>query len=165
MICPHCKKENVNEYASVCAYCKGNMRPGTVSEEMAVELRKEQKRTFVFSVLKGVLLAVLAIAVIAVVALVLKSSSDNNSESTTTTQQQNQQLQGDVTTTHKNQQAQGIVTTTQAPNIEKNETTVNPTLFGEWTDITIGDKTLTLPKTAMVINGNTVKCLVPWKAF
>ena len=34
MVCPHCKKENFNENAVVCAYCKQNMHT-TVTNEVA----------------------------------------------------------------------------------------------------------------------------------
>ena len=32
MVCPHCKKENFNEKAVVCAYCKQNMHTAIPNE-------------------------------------------------------------------------------------------------------------------------------------
>ena len=44
MICPNCKKENMNEYATVCAYCNQPLYSSDVAEAKAVELSAKQKK-------------------------------------------------------------------------------------------------------------------------
>ncbi|MBE6804793.1 MAG: hypothetical protein E7528_07850 [Ruminococcaceae bacterium] len=111
MICPHCKKENANEYAVVCAYCKNNMYPGSNPEEKAKELSKSQQKDSVSSSVKGVLSVILAIIVIIGVILIPKPSFDNKNDGETPVQNRTQ-------TTTQNQQSQNTVTTTKASVIE-----------------------------------------------
>ena len=42
MICPNCKKENMNEYATVCAYCNQPLFSSDVAEAKAAELSAKQ---------------------------------------------------------------------------------------------------------------------------
>ena len=67
MICPNCKKENMNEYATVCAYCKQELYQGGNSEEKAKELAAKQKSDKTNSTIKVLISVVLAIAVAVVV--------------------------------------------------------------------------------------------------
>ena len=53
MICPNCKKENANKYATVCAYCGAPLYEKEAAEEKAKELahahtmqRAERARLF-----------------------------------------------------------------------------------------------------------------------
>ena len=108
MICPHCKKENANEYAVTCAYCKNNMYPDANPEEKAKELRQAQQKDSVFSGLKGILSVILAIVVVVGVILMPKPSFDNNEHTPT---------QNNIETTTQKQQTQNVVTT-QAPIVE-----------------------------------------------
>lgn len=111
MICPHCKKENANEYAVVCAYCKGNMYPGADPEEKAKELKQAQQKDSASSSIKSVLSVILAIVVIVGVILMPKPSFNNkNGESTP--------VQNQTPSTTQNQPVQNIVTTTKAPIVE-----------------------------------------------
>ena len=40
MICPNCKKENMNQYATVCAYCGHELYDGGITEEKAKAICK-----------------------------------------------------------------------------------------------------------------------------
>lgn len=88
MICPNCNKENINEYATVCAYCGEALYDKQHAEEKAKELSKQKKIDKANSVIKTLLAIVLAI-VIAIIALIIPkpdkddASSQNNGENST----------------------------------------------------------------------------------
>lgn len=109
MICPHCKKENANEYAVTCAYCKNNMYPDVNPEQKAKELSQAQQKDSVFSGFKGILSVILAVAVIVGVILMPKPSFDNNESIPT---------QNNIETTTQKQQIQNVETTTKTPVVE-----------------------------------------------
>ncbi len=56
-------------------------------------------------------------------------------------------------------------TTIEESTTETSKTKVEPTLFGDWVDITIGDSTVHLPEVTFVINGNTVKMPCTLESF
>ena len=68
MICPNCKKENANKYATVCAYCGAALYEN--AEEKANELAALQKKDKANSVIKALLAVILAI-VIVIIALII----------------------------------------------------------------------------------------------
>ncbi|MBR5321635.1 MAG: hypothetical protein IKU41_07335 [Clostridia bacterium] len=83
MICPHCKKENMNEYATVCVYCKQEIYQGENADEKVREVIAKENSDKANSTIKILISIVLALAV-AVVALAIPKP-DKASESTTTT--------------------------------------------------------------------------------
>ena len=89
MICPNCKKENMNEYATVCAYCNQPLYSGENAEAKAVELSAKQKKDKVKSAIITVISVILVIAVIIVAVIIPKPDKDdtitteNTTESTT----------------------------------------------------------------------------------
>ncbi|MBO5944193.1 MAG: hypothetical protein J6Q50_02725 [Clostridia bacterium] len=84
MICPNCKKENMNEYATVCAYCGQPLYSSDVAEAKAVELSAKQKKDKVKSTIIAVISVILVIVVVIVALLIPKP--DKGDDSTTTTE-------------------------------------------------------------------------------
>lgn len=82
MICPNCKKENVNKYATECAYCRQDLYPDANKEELLKEFAKKQKSEKVKSAIMMVIAFILVIAVV-IVALKLPKS-EKEPENTTT---------------------------------------------------------------------------------
>ena len=82
MICPNCKKENINEYATVCAYCGQPLYSGENAEAKAVELSTKQKQDKVKSAIITVISVILVIAVVIVALIIPKPDKDD----TTTTE-------------------------------------------------------------------------------
>lgn len=84
MICPNCKKENMNEYATVCAYCGQPLYQGEDAEAKAIELSAKQKKDKVKSTIIAVVSVILVIVVVIVALLIPKP--DKGDDSTTTTE-------------------------------------------------------------------------------
>lgn len=82
MICPNCKKENMNEYATVCAYCNQPLYSGENAEAKAVELSAKQKQDKVKSAIITVISVILVVAVVIVALIIPKPDKDD----TTTTE-------------------------------------------------------------------------------
>lgn len=116
MICPNCKKENINEYATVCAYCKHELYQGSNLEEKTKELATKQKSDKTNSTIKVLISVVLAIAVAVVVLVVPKP--DKVEETTTTThtysnnENTNANSQGVIDNSSETTTTQNINTTT-----------------------------------------------------
>lgn len=83
MICPNCKKENMNEYATVCAYCNQPLYSSEVAEAKAAELSAKQKKDKVKSAIIAVI-SVFLVIVVAVVAIIIPKPDKD--DTTTTTQ-------------------------------------------------------------------------------
>ncbi len=83
MICPNCKKENMNEYATVCAYCGQPLYSGENAETKAAELSAKQKQDNRKSIIMAMISVILAIMVIIVAVIIPKPDKDDD---TTTTQ-------------------------------------------------------------------------------
>lgn len=83
MICPNCKKENMNEYATVCAYCGQPLYSGENADAKATELSAKQKQEKVKSAIIAVISVILVIAVVIVALIIPKPDKDDD---TTTTQ-------------------------------------------------------------------------------
>lgn len=89
MICPNCKKENMNEYATVCAYCNQPLYSGENAEAKAVELSAKQKKDKVKSAIITVISVILVVVVVIVAVIIPKPDKDdtitteNTTESTT----------------------------------------------------------------------------------
>lgn len=86
MICPNCKKENMNEYATVCAYCGQPLYSGENADAKAVELSAKQKKDKVKSAIITVVSIILVIAVVIVAIIIPKPDKDGDNttaESTT----------------------------------------------------------------------------------
>ena len=110
MICPHCKKENMNEYATVCVYCKQEIYQGENADEKVREVIAKENSDKANSTIKILISIVLALAV-AVVALVIPKPDKKGETTTTTTYSNNESTtfnsQGGIensgeTTTKKN---------------------------------------------------------------
>ena len=88
MICPNCKKENANKYATVCAYCGEALYQGADAVAKEQELVTMQKKDKANSVIKTLLAIILAIVVAMVAIIIPKPDKDggelNNGESSTT---------------------------------------------------------------------------------
>ena len=82
MICPNCKKENMNEYATVCAYCNQPLYSSDVAEAKAVELSAKQKKDKIKSTILAVL-SVFLVIVVAIVAIIIPKP-DKDDDTTTT---------------------------------------------------------------------------------
>lgn len=82
MICPNCKKENMNEYATVCAYCNQPLYSGENAEAKAVELSAKQKKDKVKSAIITVISVILVVVVVIVAVIIPKPDKDD----TTTTE-------------------------------------------------------------------------------
>lgn len=80
MICPNCKKENMNEYATVCAYCEHELYQGN-TQEKARELVQKQKNDKMNSIIK-ILISIILVIAIAIVALVIPKPEKDGEEST-----------------------------------------------------------------------------------
>ena len=85
MICPNCKKENMNEYATVCAYCNQPLYSSDVAEAKAVELSAKQKKDKIKSVIITILSVFLAIVVAIVVLIIPKPDKDDDTTTTEST--------------------------------------------------------------------------------
>ncbi|MBR5190593.1 MAG: hypothetical protein IKW34_01000 [Clostridia bacterium] len=85
MICPNCKKENMNEYATVCAYCNQPLYSSDVAEAKAVELSAKQKKDKIKSVIIAIISVILAIVIAIVVLLIPKSDKDDDAKTTEST--------------------------------------------------------------------------------
>lgn len=81
MICPNCKKENANEYATVCAYCEHELYQGN-TEEKARELAQKQKKDKMNSIIK-ILISIILVIAIVIVALIIPKPDKIGGESTT----------------------------------------------------------------------------------
>ena len=84
MICPNCKKENMNEYATVCAYCNQPLYSSDVAEAKAAELSAKQKQDKRKSIIIAIISVFLAIVIAIVVLLIPKSDEDDGTTTTTT---------------------------------------------------------------------------------
>lgn len=84
MICPNCKKENVNEYATVCAYCGQPLYSGENAEAKAVELSAKQKKDKTKSIIITILSVFLAIVVAIVVLIIPKPDKDDDTTTEST---------------------------------------------------------------------------------
>ncbi len=82
MICPNCKKENMNEYATVCAYCGQELYQGVNAEEKAKELSAKQKKDKRNSIIITAVSVLLAVVVVVVALIIPKPEKD---DATTTT--------------------------------------------------------------------------------
>lgn len=82
MVCPNCKKENINEYATVCAYCGQPLYSGENASAMATELSAKQKKDKVKSVIITIL-SIFLVIVVAVVAIIIPKP-DKDGDTTTT---------------------------------------------------------------------------------
>ena len=117
MNCPHCKKENMNEYATVCAYCKQELYQNANTEEKQKELSAKQKRDKRNALITSILSVFMAIVVVFIGVLIPKPDKDdtttttNNGESTTVTNS------SESTT---NNGGIGNESTTQKPNDDPN---------------------------------------------
>ena len=78
MICPNCQKNNMNEYATVCAYCGGELYQNQNAEEKEKELAALQKKDKANSVIKALLAVVLAIVIVIVALLIPKPDKDGD---------------------------------------------------------------------------------------
>lgn len=96
MICPHCKKENMNEYATVCVYCKQEIYQGENADEKVREVIAKENSDKANSTIKILISIVLALAV-AVVALIIPKP-DKAGETTTTTTYSNNESTTETTT-------------------------------------------------------------------
>ena len=85
MICPNCKKENMNEYATVCAYCGQPLYSGENADAKAVELSAKQKKDKVKSAIITVISVILVIAVIIVAIIIPKPDKDGDTTTTEST--------------------------------------------------------------------------------
>ena len=111
MICPNCKKENMNEYATVCAYCGQPLYSSEVAEAKAAELSAKQKKDKRNSIIITVISILLAIVVVIVALLIPKPDKDD--AATTTTE----------STTESTTIADSEESTTKADTNVKDETT------------------------------------------
>ena len=85
MICPNCKKENINEYATVCAYCGQPLYSGENADAKATELSTKQKQDKVKSAIITVISVILVIAVIIVAIIIPKPDKDGDTTTTEST--------------------------------------------------------------------------------
>ncbi len=83
MICPNCGKENVNEYATVCAYCKQELYQNANVEEKQKELSAKQKSDKRKALITSILSIFLAIVVIIIAVLIPKPDKDVDGNTTT----------------------------------------------------------------------------------
>lgn len=86
MICPNCKKENMNEYATVCAYCNQPLYSSDVAEAKTVELSAKQKKDKIKSVIIAIISVFLAIVVAIVVLIIPKPDKDDDTTTESTTE-------------------------------------------------------------------------------
>ncbi len=86
MICPNCKKENMNEYATVCAYCNQPLYSSDIAETKAVELSAKQKKDKIKSVIIAIISVILAIVVAIVVLIIPKPDKDDDTTTESTTE-------------------------------------------------------------------------------
>lgn len=80
MICPNCQKNNVNEYATTCAYCGQPLYSGENAAAMATELSAKQKSDKRKSTIITVLSVFLAIVIIIVALIIPKPDKDGGSD-------------------------------------------------------------------------------------
>ncbi|MBE6804635.1 MAG: hypothetical protein E7528_07050 [Ruminococcaceae bacterium] len=86
MICPNCKKENMNEYATVCAYCNQPLYSGENAEAKAVELSAKQKKDKVKSAIITVISVILVVVVVIVALIIPKPDKDDTTTTESTTE-------------------------------------------------------------------------------
>ena len=86
MICPNCKKENMNEYATVCAYCNQPLYSGENAEAKAVELSAKQKKDKVKSAIITVISVILVVVVVIVAVIIPKPDKDDTTTTENTTE-------------------------------------------------------------------------------
>ena len=86
MICPNCKKENMNEYATVCAYCGQPLYSGENADAKAIELSAKQKKDKVKSAIITVVSIILVIAVVIVALIIPKPDKDDTTTTENTTE-------------------------------------------------------------------------------
>ena len=86
MICPNCKKENANKYATVCAYCGAALYEKEAAEEKAKELAALQKKDKANSVIKALLAVVLAIVIIIIALIIPKPDKSTGGDEPGTTE-------------------------------------------------------------------------------
>lgn len=79
MICPHCKKENLNEYATVCAYCNQNLIKTEEFIEKSLELAERQKTNKKKNIIIIVVAILLVVAIIIGAVIIGSLSSNGNS--------------------------------------------------------------------------------------
>ena len=94
MICPNCKKENMNEYATVCAYCNQPLYSGENAEAKAVELSAKQKKDKVKSAIIALISVFLVIVVVIVAVIIPKPDKDEDITTTTQSNSENTTLAG-----------------------------------------------------------------------
>lgn len=80
MICPNCKKENMNEYATVCAYCNQPLYRGENTADIEKELSAKQKVDKRNSIIKGILCVLLAIIIVIIAILIPKPDKNDNTD-------------------------------------------------------------------------------------
>lgn len=80
MVCPNCKKENVNEYATVCAYCNQPLYRGENTADIEKELSAKQKADKKAAIVKAVLCVLLAIIIVIIAILIPKPEKDDNTD-------------------------------------------------------------------------------------
>ena len=85
MICPNCKKENMNEYATVCAYCGQPLYSGENADAKAIELSAKQKQDKVKSAIITVISVILVVAVVIVALIIPKPDKDGDTTTTEST--------------------------------------------------------------------------------
>ena len=86
MICPNCKKENMNEYATVCAYCGQPLYSGENADAKAVELSAKQKKDKVKSAIITVISVILVVVVVIVALIIPKPDKDDTTTTENTTE-------------------------------------------------------------------------------
>lgn len=86
MICPNCKKENANKYATVCAYCGAALYENENAEEVAKELAALQKKDKANSVIKALLAVILAIVIIIIALIIPKPDKGAEGDTPSTTE-------------------------------------------------------------------------------
>lgn len=102
MICPNCKKENINEYATVCAYCGQPLYSGENADAKATELSAKQKKDKAKSVILAILSVFLVMVVVIVALLIPKTDKDDDTTTTTQASTESTTLAGSEESTTNN---------------------------------------------------------------
>lgn len=88
MVCPNCNKENVNEYATVCAYCDHELYPKGFKETKTKELEQKQKDDKMNSMIR-ILVAVILVVIVSIAAIIfikpINKEDDSQTNNVTTT--------------------------------------------------------------------------------
>ena len=127
MICPNCKKENVNEYATVCAYCGQPLYSGENAEAKAVELSAKQKKDKMKSVIIAIISVILAIIVAIVALLIPKSNKDDDTTTTESTTESTTLADSEESTTNNGGAVNEETTTKKNADSSKNDPNVMDT--------------------------------------